>query len=315
MSSFQFVENSAAIVEEKDFFDKIALVAHNCYQVPAKTHQENIAFIQRIVQGGHLAMVEHYRFLFRVTAQMYALAVAFCNPFVVPLADGKDFYVSLSARPLIENRQDPHMAYFCSVLIQSLPTDVKMNLFTHIERGDEHMALVDPDAIRDLLGERIYNKARYVTYHLITDRGVTHEIVRHRLCSFAQESTRYCNYTKDKFGNTLTFMKPLRYDDFKDVYDSYYQKTADTYFDLIANGEKPDEARAVLPNSLKASIMVTANIEEWKHIFELRISDAAHPDIRRLMNLVRDDMIQKGFLLPEPAAPIAEPAATEEKKA
>jgi thymidylate synthase ThyX len=61
--------------------------------------------------------------------------------------------------------------------------------------------------------------------------------------------------------------------------------------------------------------MVTANIEEWKHIFELRISDAAHPDIRRLMNLVRDDMIQKGFLLPEPAAPIAEPAATEEKKA
>ncbi len=91
-------------------------------------------------------------------------------------------------------------------------------------------------------------------------------------------------------------MKPLRYDEFSDIYNRYYQEVSDTYFDLIAKGAKPDEARSVLPNSLRASIMVTCSLTEWKHIFELRCSEFAHPDIRRLMSLVRDDMKDKNIL-------------------
>ncbi len=295
MAKFQLIDNSASIVPDSDFFDKIAFVAHNCYQVKTKDHQANVEFIGRLLTGGHLAMIEHFRYLFKVSKEAYEGFKELYNRFY-DLALGVDgtYYVSCSVRPLLEAK-DSLEKKLDLPLISALPPDVKNFAFKGYQ-DEKGASLADIDKEKGNLKPLDYDNLKYVTYNLITDRGVTHEIVRHRLCSFAQESTRYCNYTKDKFSNELTFMKPLRYDEFSDIYNRYYQEVSDTYFDLIAKGAKPDEARSVLPNSLRASIMVTCSLTEWKHIFELRCSEFAHPDIKRLMSLVRDDMKDKNIL-------------------
>jgi thymidylate synthase (FAD) len=129
-----------------------------------------------------------------------------------------------------------------------------------------------------------------MTVLFTTDRGVTHELVRHRVASFAQESTRYCNYTNDKFSNEITVVSPFLHehgtDCDSDDYDSWKsacEKAEQEYFNLIKNGETPQIARSVLPTCLKAEIGVTANFREWLHIFKMRCAKDAHPQIRALM--------------------------------
>jgi len=119
----------------------------------------------------------------------------------------------------------------------------------------------------------------------ITDRGISHELVRHRLCSFVQESTRYCNYSSDKFGKELTFIKPgCITDAMSGEWQVSCEDAEQSYLRQIASKVSPQTARAVLPNSLKTEIVVKANFREWRHIFRLRaISKAAHPDMRALM--------------------------------
>ncbi len=115
----------------------------------------------------------------------------------------------------------------------------------------------------------------------IVDRGVSHELVRHRIASFAQESTRYCNYSKDKFDNGVTFIKPLFFDDTK--YQRWLAAMADAesaYLDLLNSGATPQEARSVLPNSTKTEITITANYREWRNLFKLRTANAEHPQMR-----------------------------------
>lgn len=118
------------------------------------------------------------------------------------------------------------------------------------------------------------------------DRGVSHEIVRHRVASFAQESTRYCNYSKGKFGQEITVIKPCFWDDEKSLgYALWYESCAQAesyYFSLLNHGATPQEARSVLPNSLKTDIVVTANLREWRHFFKLRavgLTGAPHPQM------------------------------------
>lgn len=115
----------------------------------------------------------------------------------------------------------------------------------------------------------------------IVDRGVSHELVRHRIASFAQESTRYCNYSKDKFDNGITFIKPFFFDGTK--YQRWLAAMADAesaYLDLLNSGATPQEARSVLPNSTKTEITITANYREWRNFFKLRTAKAAHPQMR-----------------------------------
>ena len=124
-----------------------------------------------------------------------------------------------------------------------------------------------------------------VTVTIICDRGVSHEIVRHRIASYSQESTRYCNYTNEKFGKELTFIKPCFWteDDPKYlIWKTQMQQIEDSYNELIGLGASPQEARSILPNSLKTEIVVTMNIREWRHFFKLRTANAAHPQIREI---------------------------------
>lgn len=133
--------------------------------------------------------------------------------------------------------------------------------------------------------------AKKVTAKFICDRGVSHEIVRHRGSygmSFAQESTRYCNYSKNKFNNELTFIEPTwefpssNIVNTRERFEAMLGEAEANYMELITLGFKPQEARAILPNALKTEIVVTGFIDDWKHFFELRCDSAAHPDIRKL---------------------------------
>lgn len=125
-----------------------------------------------------------------------------------------------------------------------------------------------------------------ISVKFITDRGVTHELVRHRIASFTQESTRYCNYGKGKFGSEITVIEPFFFDKMSHAYMRWKDictATEKVYLDLLDVGCKPQEARSVLPNSLKTEIVVTANVREWRKIMELRTSKEAHPQIRQIM--------------------------------
>lgn len=135
-----------------------------------------------------------------------------------------------------------------------------------------------------------------ITVRFICDRGVTHEIVRHRIASYSQESTRYCNYSQDKFGNELTFIKPCFWNEDDEQYKLWLntmQYIEEMYNKLIASGAKPEEARSILPNSLKTEIVVTMNLREWRHFFKLRTASAAHPQIREISLALLDELKQK----------------------
>lgn len=132
-----------------------------------------------------------------------------------------------------------------------------------------------------------------LTVKFICDRGVTHEIVRHRIASYSQESTRYCNYSKDKFGNELTFIRPCFWADDSEEYAVWKQTMEEiekTYVKLISLGAKPEEARSILPNSLKTEIVCTMNLREWRHFFRLRTAERAHPQIREISVALLDEL-------------------------
>lgn len=124
-----------------------------------------------------------------------------------------------------------------------------------------------------------------ISVKIICDRGVSHELVRHRIASYSQESTRYCNYFKDKFGNELTLIKPYFWNDDIQKYNIWVetmQTIEQNYNKLIEMGAKPEEARSILPNSLKTEIIVTMNLRQWRHFFKLRAAPSAHPQMREV---------------------------------
>lgn len=151
---------------------------------------------------------------------------------------------------------------------------------------------------------------RRITVHFVCDRGISHELVRHRVFSFAQESTRYCNYSKNKFNNEITYILPpwvdmrqlgnhnskelliqmgnlnspsYSQDDLRELYFLFGLASSEIqYFDLINNGWTPQQARSVLPNSLKTEVCMTGFESDWDHFFELRCAQAAHPQMREL---------------------------------
>jgi thymidylate synthase (FAD) len=150
-------------------------------------------------------------------------------------------------------------------------------------------------AIDDLFSysDETKNKHGWFSVKFTCDRGVSHEIVRHREASFAQSSTRYCNYSKDKFGNEITVIKPIYLEENMVAYDIWYnsiRQSESAYFAMLNNGCKPEEARAVLENSLMTEIIMTARNYEWQHFFELRTDLAAHPQMIEVANMALNQL-------------------------
>jgi thymidylate synthase (FAD) len=125
-----------------------------------------------------------------------------------------------------------------------------------------------------------------ITVRFVCDRGVSHELVRHRLASYSQESTRYVNYSQVKFGHEIIVIKPLFWSEDSPEYKEWVlamERAEKSYMELIGLGASPEQARSVLPNSLKSEIVMTCNIREWRHVLDLRCSKVAHPQMRELM--------------------------------
>jgi len=132
------------------------------------------------------------------------------------------------------------------------------------------------------------------SFRFVCDRGVTHEMVRHRLAAFSQESTRYCNYGKGKFQGQINVIEPpFKTDQSKKIWTQAMKDIETVYLGLLKNGESPEMARSVLPNCLKTEIVMTCNFREWLHVFNVRTSPAAHPQIAEVMEMAREILQKK----------------------
>lgn len=135
-----------------------------------------------------------------------------------------------------------------------------------------------------------------VTVRFVCDRGVSHELVRHRMASYSQESTRYANYSKNRFGKEITVIKPMFWPEDSEEYKEWLKAMVHAekaYMKLLEMGASPEQARSVLPNSLKTEIVMTCNVREWRHVLDLRCSKAAHPQIREIMLPLLDEFYGK----------------------
>nr|UWD64532.1 MAG: Thymidylate synthase complementing protein [Bacteriophage sp.] len=279
----KLIESSVQIIEEKDPYKMIELAGRTCYKSEDKiTENSAKEFVDRMIKLGHGAMLEHGTIYLTIDGEDPNLSKIQSNPHtkvnLVP-------YEVLTE----SNYTISYKAYITTNLRVLVENNLKELLCYQVEPTEHH--------------------EKRITAKFICDRGVSHEFVRHRVFSFAQESQRYCNYNKDKFNNELTFIKPTWLDiptgdytywdgDWCDIDNMKIQLPSDNgiadnflwclnnagmqYRLLINKGLKPQEARGVLPNATKTELVMTGFESDWEHFFELRCSGAAHPDAKKL---------------------------------
>ena len=273
------------IIEQQSGLDgmykQIEMAGRTCYKSEDKiTETSAKEFVDRMIKSGHGAMLEHGTvYLFARWYQHAAgspLSKYHDNKFSRFNTNDNGTYITTNLRVLVENNWLDDLQYMCE------PTK--------------------------------YHEKRY-TVKFICDRGVSHEFVRHRVFSFAQESTRYCNYSKDKFGNELTFIIPLwcnipdnpsneeekkiwlgEKGSFEEKFMMHCLIAENHYNELIELQYKPQQARAVLPNSLKTELVMTGFESDWKHFFELRDAKSAHPQALELASPLHQEFLTRGYL-------------------
>lgn len=279
----KLIESSVQIIEEKDPYKMIELAGRTCYKSEDKiTENSAKEFVDRMIKLGHGAMLEHGTIYLTIDGEDPNLSRIQSNPHtkvnLVP-------YEVLTE----DNYTISYKAYITTNLRVLIENNLKELLCYQVEPTEHH--------------------EKRITAKFICDRGVSHEFVRHRVFSFAQESQRYCNYSKDKFNNELTFIKPTWLDiptgdytywdgDWCDIDNMKIQLPSDNgvadnflwclnnarmqYRLLINKGLKPQEARGVLPNATKTELVMTGFESDWEGFFKLRCSGAAHPDAKKL---------------------------------
>ena len=293
----KLIESSVQIIEEKDPYKMIELAGRTCYKSEDKiTENSAKEFVDRMIKLGHGAMLEHGTIYLKIDktedghlppARLY-WSDGNHKKYTRVRKHGNSIYVTTNLRVIVENNRLDDLQY------QVEPTE-------HHEKR--------------------------ITAKFICDRGVSHEFVRHRVFSFAQESTRYCDYSKDKFGNDITYIIPswldlpegkysnwdndwcdvselkLLYpevDNLSDPANCFLQSIKNAeyyYFMLINRGWKPQQARQVLPNATKIELVMTGFESDWEHFFELRCSGAAHPDAKKLADELKSLMNVKNIEL------------------
>ena len=287
----KLIESSVGLIDISDPFMKIEKVGRTCYKSTSEMTEETAKkFFKSLASRGHTAMIEHTVFVFEVHRDLYHRIrdYEYFRYTVEEFEDGTErFLVSANLRA-INDSGDPVLF---SVLGQVDPDLIYKSTYQNLAISEDYCKIVDIDSIPDIQ-EHAYKTHKYLTFHFICDRGVSHEIVRHRPASYAQESTRYCNYSKDKFGGEVTFIKPADYSkwDNESIHLLLHslECSEGCYLMMLARGRTPQEARAVLPNALKTEIIMTANCEEFDHFFDLRsrgTTGAPHPDMKRVADM------------------------------
>lgn len=316
----KLIESSVQIIEEKDPYKMIELAGRTCYKSEDKiTENSAKEFVDRMIKLGHGAMLEHGTIYLNVPEQTYTETLEdefgkFNNPnngLVDRYRKNKYSKVNSVAADEELRKKYPKVRPF-----KLTHHYITTNLRVIIENGWE----------KDLEWqcEPTEHHEKRITAKFICDRGVSHEFVRHRVFSFAQESQRYCNYNKDKFNNELTFIKPTWLNiptgdytywdgDWCDIDNMKIQLPSDNgiadnflwclnnagmqYRLLINKGLKPQEARAVLPNATKTELVMTGFESDWEGFFKLRCSGAAHPDAKKLADELKSLMNVKNIEL------------------
>jgi len=290
----KIINPSVSLIKETDPFKKIEICGRLCYKSEPKGKPEK--FYAGLIKRNHFAMLEHATFVFEVSKHIYYLArtIKYLNTTRTKLSDGSYRHlVSGNLRALNESNFAPILVELKKIhprLVYSKFNfaDTYKYLLAYYCDGKDILVERVPDlSCLEELTEEEFNAHAYFSFHFICDRGVTHEIVRHRPASYAQESTRYCNYSKDKYGNEVTFVEPTGYDKWsleqKLYFTSSLTKSEDSYMGMLEHGMTPQQARAVLPNALKAEIIMTASAGEFGHFFDLRsrgVTGAPHPDMK-----------------------------------
>lgn len=289
--SFEIWEQEPSL---EGVFKQIECAGRVCYKSEDKIAEGTAkAFVDRMIASGHGAMLEHGTVYLKCKTEVINMCIHpedgeeeyfnelekyEYNSYSVTNDDGEYLYVTTNLRVLVENDWLDDLQYQCE------PTE--------------------------------YHEKR-ITVKFICDRGVSHEFVRHRVFSFAQESTRYCNYSRDKFGNECTFIIPP-WTEFKEgnypiswdglygscntlvEYDSWFfwhlALAERDYFKLLEKGWIAQQARAVLPNSLKTELVMTGTIEQWKGFFKLRDASSAHPQAYELAHPLHEEFIKRGYV-------------------
>lgn len=270
-----------------------------CYKSDSNYDKESgEKFFKQLVDSGHSAMLEHSIFMFEINYALYRYISSNRYPkrcldyLNITPNSFESCYVSGSLRAIKESGIVPLMKY----LVEEYPElDYYFKLADAPKFGGfgEHYScrLINPtEEFFRVISERAKKEHFYTTFHFVCDRGVSHELVRHRPVSFAQESTRYCNYSKDKYGNELTFIKPAFFESdwseySRNIYINQLKQAEQAYLMLIKDGCAPQKARGVLPTDVKTEIIMTANHREWEHFFNLRYKGTTgkpHPNMKEL---------------------------------
>ncbi len=264
-------------------YRQIEMAGRTCYKSEDKiTETSAKEFVDRMVKSGHGAMLEHgtvylaipleyhYEDDDKVVDNWYEYECYEENPYSETFINymNEFVYITTNYRVLVENNWIDDLEYICE------PTE--------------------------------YHEKR-ISVRFICDRGVSHEFVRHRIFSFAQESTRFCNYSTNKFGKECTFIQPCwstshtenynGVDNFSgDYYEHSLRDAEQCYFKLLELGWTPQQARAVLPNSLKTELVMTGFTSDWEHFFKLRDAGSAHPQARELAQPLHEEFIKRGWV-------------------
>ena len=255
-SSFEIIPQGYG---KQDIFKHIELCGRVSYKSEDKITDDSAnEFVGRRIADGHTAILEQGTVYLEIpnkneNTEFYINSAAVLkymdNPYSVVTLAEKGCYVTTNYRVLFENKWLNDIDYLCA------PTD------KHEKR---------------------------VTVKFVTSRGITHELVRHRVFSFVQESTRYCNYSQGKFGQELTFIKPSMYNTWNEETQGLYKATLKgietSYMTMVNSSIKPQQARGILPNDLKAEIYMTGFVSQWVEFFKLRTAFNAHPDMRELVS-------------------------------
>ena len=275
----RLIKPSYSIIEQppglEGVYKMVEIAGRTCYKSENNITEDSAkAFVDRMIKSGHGAMLEHGTVYLDIpwnaTEEAFSLQLKLrihkydSNKYSrVVDTEEHHSYITTNLRVLVENDWLDDLQYICE------PTE------HHIKR---------------------------ISVRFICDRGVSHEFVRHRVMSFAQESTRYCNYSKDKFGNEITFIYPCWLPDgdlsveAEECFKYALQKAEQSYFHLLQEGWLPQQARAVLPNSLKTELVMTGFVDDWKHFFFLRDAAPAHPQARELAEPLHKEFIERGYI-------------------
>lgn len=303
----RLIKPSFEIIEQKPGIDgllqHIERCGRTCYKSEDKITEDSAEkFVNMLVNRGHTAMVEH--------GTVY-LKYDIIEHGSVNLPNKYHF----NEYSVVTINNEPLHGY------ETPEYKEKFNGHTYAYITTNYRVLLQNDWLNDLKYqcEPTEHHVKRVTVKFVCDRGVSHEFVRHRVFSFAQESTRYCNYSKDKFGKECTFIIPSWLDlpegsyskgkVYTDLATPYLIKGTPEellllklvgdeldYFDLLDKGWIAQQARAVLPNSLKTELIMTGTIEQWEGFFKLRDAKDAHPQARELAQPLHEEFIKRGYI-------------------